>query len=165
MPVASADIVIRLSGGSSNTVAAASLGGAKSSQPAPASLFDSVSGAEASAGDVEYRCIYVHNASATNEMTNAVAWLNANTASASTDIAIGLGSSAINGTEQTVASEGAAPTGVTFSAAATKGAGIALGNIPVGQHRAVWLRRTVTAGAAAAASDSATIRVECEAGA
>lgn len=165
MPIQTSDFAFRLSGGASNSSAIASLGGAKSVQPAPASLFDSVSGAEASVGDVEYRCIYVHNSSSTNAMVGATAWLNANTASTSTDMAIGLGTSSINGTEQSVANESAAPAGVTFSAAATKATGIALGNIGAGQHRAVWIRRTVIAGAAAVGSDSATIRVECEAGA
>lgn len=162
MSVASSDIQYRLSGGASNTAAAASLGGAKSSQPAPASLFDSVSGAEATAGDIEYRCIYVHNASATDPLTNAVLWLAANTPSASTDIAVGLGASAVNGTEPSVADESSAPPGVTFSAAASKAAGIALGTIPVGQHRAAWVRRSVAAGASSAGSDGATLRVECE---
>ncbi|SFD83616.1 hypothetical protein [Massilia yuzhufengensis] len=164
MAVTSADIKYRLSGGAGNTSAIASLGGAKSSQPASASLFDSVSGAEAVAGDTEYRCIYVHNASTTTAMANAVLWLTANTPSGSTDINVGLGTSAINGTEQTVANENTAPSGVTFTISATKASGLALGNIPPGQHRAVWLRRVVSGGAPAATTDTASIRVECEAG-
>lgn len=163
MPVTSADIKYRLSGGASNSSPIASLGGAKSSTAVTgASLFDSVGGAEAAAGDTEYRCIYVHNDSAT-QMANAVLWLTANTPSGSTDINIGLGTSAINGTEQTVGSENTAPTGVTFTISATKAAGLALGTIPPGQHRAVWLRRIVVGGAPAAATDTANIRVECEA--
>lgn len=163
MPVASTDIVCRLSGGASNSSAAASLGGAKSSVAAPSSLFDTVAGAEASAGDIEYRCIYVHNASTDSTMTNATAWITSNTPSGSTTIDIGLGSSAINGTEQTVANESAAPTGVTFGAAASKAAGLALGSLAPGQSRAIWYRRTVTGGAAVSASDPMTLRVECEA--
>lgn len=162
MAIQPTDITFRLSGGASNPTAGASLGGSKSSVPASASLFDSVSGAEAVAGDVEYRCIYVHNAGA-SPMNNAVAWLTANTPSASTDMAIGLGSSAANGTEQTVTNESTAPAGVTFAAAASKATGLALGTIPAGQHRAIWYRRTVSAGAAALTSDTCTLRVECEA--
>ena len=160
MPIQSTDIVLRLSGGASNAVPAASLGGAKSSVAAGTNIFDNVTGAEAAAGDVEYRCVYVHNAHATLPLDNAVAWLTANTPSASTDIALGLGSSALNATEQTVADEQTAPAGVTFSAAASKGAGIALGSIPAGQSRAIWYRRTVSAGAAAVASDTFNVRVE-----
>lgn len=163
MPVASTEIKFRLSGGAANSSHIASLGGAKSSVAITGSaLFDSVGGGEAAAGDVEYRCGYVQNDSA-SPMTNAVLWITANTPSGSTTIELGLGTSAMNGTEQTVANEGTAPTGVTFAPCATKATGLALGTIPAGQHRAFWLRRTVTAGAAAAATDTANLRVECEA--
>ena len=49
-------------------------------------------------------------------MQNSVIWIASNTPSADTTIEIALGSSAINGTEQTIANENTAPTGVTFSA-------------------------------------------------
>ena len=161
MPIISTDIQYRLSGGASNADQNASLGGAKSSTAASSAIFDDVSGDESAAGDVEYRCVYVHNNHGSLTLQNAVAWLSANTPSSSTDAAIGLGTSAINGTEQTVADEGTAPSGVTFSASANKAAGIALGSIPAGQHRAIWIRRTVTAGAVAA-SDGFTVRTEGE---
>jgi len=158
MAIQPTDIQFRLSGGASNASPAASLGGAKSSVAADASIFDDVSSAEAAAGDVEYRCVYVHNSHASLPLVGAVLWIPSNTPSTSTTVDVGLGTSAVNGTEQSVANEGAAPSGVTFSAAATQAAGIALGDIPAGQSRAVWLRRTVSAGAAAIA-DSFTIRV------
>ena len=67
--------------------------------------------------DTEYRCFYVHNAMhATLTMQNSVIWIQSNTTSADTSIEIALGSSAVNGTEQTIANENTAPTGVTFSA-------------------------------------------------
>ena len=59
MPIVSADIKYRLSGGASNSDQNASLGGVKSSNEASASLFDNVSSAEAVSGDTEYRCFYV----------------------------------------------------------------------------------------------------------
>lgn len=156
MAIASTDIVFRLSGGAANATPLASIGGAKSSVAAGA-IFDDVSSAESSAGDIEYRCVYVHNAHATLALTAPVAWIAANTPSPGTTVDVGVGTSAVNATEQTVANENTAPTGVTFSAAATQGAGVALGDIPAGQSRAVWIRRTVTAGAAAYA-DSFTVR-------
>lgn len=159
MPIASSDIQYRLSGGAANADQNASLGGAKSSTAASASIFDNVAAGESSAGDVEYRCFYVHNNHGTLSLDNAVCWLPVNTPSASTVVEAGLGTSAMNGTEQSVANENTAPSSVTFVVAATKGAGVALGNIPAGQHRAVWVRRTVSAGAAAA-TDGFTIRVE-----
>lgn len=157
MPIITTDIVHRLSGGAANADPDAALGGAKSSNAVPADLFDDVSGAESAAGDIEYRCFYVHNGHATLALQTAVVWISANTTG--NRIAIGVGTAAINGTEQTVANESTEPSGVTFSQPATKGAGLALGTIPAGQHKAVWVRRTVAA-ATAAANDTYTIRAE-----
>lgn len=159
MPIVSADIKYRLSGGGGNADPALSLGGAKSSTEAGSNLLDAVSSAEALAGDVEYRCFYVHNAHATLTLENAVAWIEANTPSADTTLDIGLGTSAVNATEQTIADENTAPTGITFVAAVNEAGAVALGNIPAGQHRAVWVRRTVNAGAAAS-NDTATLTVK-----
>ena len=158
MAITSTDINYRLSGGASNSVTASSLGGVKSSVAA-SNYFDDVSSAEASAGDTEYRCIYIHNAHATLTLIGAKVFIQTNTPSSDTDIAIGLGSSAINGTEQTVADESTAPTGVSFSAPTTFAGGLAIGDLAAGAHKAVWVRRTVNAGAAAYA-DSFTLRVQ-----
>lgn len=157
MPIVSADIEYRLSGGAANSNANASLGGAKSSAAMPSGLFDNVSGAESAAGDIEYRCFYVHNDHPTLALQNAVIWFEAN----DTDgrVTMGLGTAAINGEEQTVANESTAPSGVSFSAPADKAGGLALGTIPAGQHKAVWLRRNVAA-ATPAANDSYNLRVE-----
>lgn len=158
MAIAPTDIQYRLSGGAGNTSPAASLGGAKSTTAVGASIFDDVSSAEAVAGDAEYRCIYVHNAHASLTLVGAVLWIPSNTPSASTTVDVGVGTSAVNGTETAVADENTAPGGVTFAAAATQGSGVALGDIPAGQSKAVWLRRTISAGAAAV-NDSFSIRV------
>lgn len=159
MPIASGDISYRLSGGSANADPLLSLGGVKSSVSALASIFDNTSGAESAAGDTEYRCIYVHVAVAA---TSVKVWLAANTPSSSTDATIGLGTSALNGTEQTIANEDTAPTGVTFSAAGTLGAAIDLGAMSAGSSRAVWIKRVVTAGAGAAVGDGFTLRTTAE---
>ena len=161
MPIIASDIQYRLSGGAANAAALASVGGAKSATAAPVGVFDDVSGAESAAGDVEYRCIYVHNNHATLVSQLAVLWILANTPSADTTIDVALGTSAINGVEQAVADETVAPAGVAWTAAATVGAAIALGNIPAGQHRAVWLRRTINV-AAAAVNDTFSLRVQAD---
>ena len=159
MPIASGDISFRLSGGASNAVALSSLGGVKSSTSALATIFDDTSGAESLAGDVEYRCIYIHVAVA---CASAKVWISANTPSANTDVAIGLGTSALNGTEQTVEFEDTAPAGVTFSAAANLGAAIDLGAMTAGSSRALWIRRTVNVNTPALMGDGFTLRVEAE---
>jgi hypothetical protein len=164
MPIASTDIHYRLSGGSANTDPNASLGGAKSSTQITDNtlnnLWDNVSGDQSAAGLTEYRCIYIHNNHATLTLQTPVVWISALTASADDEVDIGIGSSAVNGTEQSIANEATAPTSVTFSRPTTKGTGLALGDLPATQHRAVWIRRTVNAGAAAYTSNSYTLRVE-----
>jgi hypothetical protein len=165
MPITTPDFVLRLSGGAANTDPDASLGGAKSSTVVSAAvngLFDPVGAAEAAAGDVEYRCIYVHNANGADTMTALVAFVQSDTTSAQTALAIGVGASAVNGTEDAAANESTAPAGVTFSAPVDAGSGIALGNIPPGQHRALWVRWTVSAGAGATSSDAASLGLRCE---
>ncbi len=162
MAIESTDIVFRLSGGASNSDPLLSLGGAKSSVAAAAAIFDGVDGAESAAGDVEFRCIYVRNSHGSLTLTNAVAWVQSDTPQVLTVIALGLGSSAMDGVEQTTANEGAVPSSVTFLPAVNKAGGISLGNIPPGQTRAIWLRRTVSAAAPVTASDPYTIRVEGE---
>lgn len=161
MPIVASDLQYRLSGGASNTDGNASLGGAKSSTQVMAGYFDNVSSAEAAAGDIEYRAIYVHNNHGSLAMLGARIWIQTNTPSAETNADIGAGTSAINGVEQTVANEGTAPSGVSFSAPTDFAGGIALGDIPAGQHKAVWVRRTVTAGAVAA-NDGFTLRVQSD---
>lgn len=158
MPILSSEITLRLSGGASNSDAALSLGGTKSSTVVT-TLFDDVSGAEAVSGDVEYRAVYVNNSNGTLALISPKVFIQTNTPSSDSTIEIGLGTSAVNGTEQTVANESTAPTGVTFSSPSNYATGIALGDIPAGQHRAVWVKRTINAGAAAYA-DSFTLRIE-----
>ena len=158
MAIEQTDILYLLSGGAANAAPLASLGGAKSSVPAPLGIFDSMSGAESTAGSVEFRCVYVHNAHATLPLVGAVLWMSANTPSATTTIEVGIGTAAMNGVEQTVGSETSAPSGVSFSPAASLGGGVALGDIPPGQGRSVWFRRTVQANTVAV-NDTFTVMV------
>ena len=161
MPIISTDLQFRLSGGGANADPDASLGGAISStalvDASLHNLFDQVASDEASAGDVEYRCIYVRNGHATLALQNAKVYLSADAQNANVTMAFALGTSAINGTEQTVADEDTAPTGVTWEEAAGEENAQVIGNLPAGQHKAVWIRRTVTAGAPADDLDSATL--------
>lgn len=164
MPIVAADIHKRLSGGATNTVPNASLGGIKSAtsiiDATIHNLFDIVSSAESSAGDTEYRCFYVHNAHASLVSQATKVWIQTNTPSTSTTVEIGLGAAAINADEAAVANESTAPAGVTFVATAIDLAtGLLIGDIPVGQHKAVWIKRIITAAAPAYNVDSALIRI------
>ena len=168
MPITSSDIQFKLSGGAANSNGNASLGGAISSTSASSSLnafFDRVTSSEAASGDIEYRCVYIKNGHASLTLYGAVVWISANTPSTYTTIDIGLGTSAIGGTEQTVANENTAPTGVTFSAPSSYATGLSIGDIPAGSHKAIWIRRTVSASAAAYNNDTFTLSVQGDSGA
>jgi hypothetical protein len=131
-------------------------------------LFDDISGAENAASTVDYRCIFVHNSNGANTLENAVVYLSAETAGGAS-IAVGADTTAASalgsGSAQalTVANETTAPAGVTFSSPTTAGTGVALGNIPSGQVKAFWIRRTA-ANSAALSSDGVTIAVTGDTG-
>lgn len=134
-------------------------------------LFDDVSGAENAASTVDYRCIFVHNSNTANALQNAVVYISAETAggasialAADTTAATAVGASgaqALTGTTETA--PGAGITGLTYSSPTTVGAGVALGNIPAGQVKAFWIRRTA-ANSAALSNDGVTITVAGDTG-
>lgn len=165
MSIVQANFSRRLSGGAANANGNASIGGAKSSVAMSDTidgLFDAVSAAEALAGRVEHRLIYLHNANATDTMINARVWISQNTPSEDTTLEIGLAAAGLNATETAIANEQAAPAGVSFSSPANAAAALALGNIPPGQHYGIWLRRTVLENAAATPDDDFQIAFDCE---
>lgn len=163
MPIISSDIKFYLSGGAANSDANASLGGAISSteivDATLHNLFDVVGSAETASGDVEYRCMYVKNTHGTLTLQASTAFISSNTPSADTDAAIGLGTAAIGASEQTTATESAAPSGVSFSAPSTQPAGLSIGDLAPGEYKAIWVRRTVSAAASAYSNDGVTIDV------
>lgn len=162
MPIAESDIQLRLSGGAANSDVNASLGGAKSSvQFVDASLhnlFDVVGSAEASTGDIEYRCIYIHNAHASLTAQNTKVFIPTQPGGDSS-FEIALAGEGVNATAETVADESTAPAGEAFSAPANEGAALVIGDIPPGQHMAIWIKRIVTA-SATAANETAVIRTK-----
>lgn len=165
MPIASGDIDYFLSGGAANSDPNASLGGARSTATEVTdnvdnNLFDDVSGAEHTAGRVEYRCVYVKNSHGSLTLTGAVVWIASDTSGADSDLSIAVGTAAVNGTEQgPLANETTAPSGVSWSdAAVSRATGLALGDLPAGQHKAVWLRRTISAGSTPQAADTCSIQ-------
>lgn len=159
MPITTTDIKYKLSGGAANSDPLLSIGGAKSSVDSSSAIFDDVSSAEASAGDVEYRCVYILNNHGALSYQTAKVWIQTQTPSGDTDVAIGLAAAGLNAAETAVANENTAPAGVTFSAPSSFAGGLSLGTIPAGQFYGIWVRRTVNA-AAASASDSFTLRVQ-----
>jgi len=123
-------------------------------------LFDAVSGAEATAGDVEYRCVFVHNNHATDSAFNVTVAVQSEVAlGASVQIALdNIGVTAkgsASAQAAVVANENTAPTGV-----GTFGAGpLSIGTMAAGTVTGVWVKRTVTASTAALSNDGFTLRI------
>ncbi len=168
MPIAGSDIVYRISvaaaaGDTTAGTPATSLGDQVSTSAITTAqlnnLFDNVSGAEAAAGDVEYRCFFVLNNHATLTLEGAKVDLTSQTAGGGT-IDFGLDPTAVSakgsGSAQavTVANESTAPAGVTFNTTQQT-----IGDLAPGQVKAIWLRRTVTAGAGAVNPDGVVMTV------
>ena len=149
MAIIAANLAFYLTGGATNTLPAASLGGTTSSvaftDNTLQNLFANVSPAEALAGSVKYRALSFKNLAAVTAYA-AVIYLSQETSSADTTVAIAFDST---GT-QSVVNENTAPTGLTFSTPLSLVAGIALGDVAASGVKRVWFRRTTTAGAAAA---------------
>lgn len=89
-----------------------------------------------------YRCIYLKNSDTSNTygLIRPTLYLDHNFPSGSYGaVYLGLGTSAVNGTEQTVAGENTAPTGVTF-AAHTSGSPLLFPNLGPGETKAFWVK-------------------------
>lgn len=163
MAVAGTDMKLLLSGDSGNSSPSFSLGGGRSStevvfSPILDNLFDDVTAVEAAAGVVEYRCVYIQNDHATDNVDSVKIWMNTDTPSASTAIAIGLDPAGKNATAfGPISPSSVAPTGVVFTAPTTEGAGLSVGRLNAQEVYAFWIRRTVTAAAPSANNDAFSI--------
>jgi hypothetical protein len=130
-------------------------------------LFDDVTGAEASAGDTEYRAMGFHNNHGSLSLTSCVTWISVDTGNGEDDISFDLeapSASEVTGAIQTIADESTEPTGRSWSDATTKGTGhdCPLGSNEVGPDEwfGIWVRRVISASASAAAAEAVTFRTE-----
>lgn len=140
------------------------LGGAITASTTDGSdIFDAFTGDETTTGTTEYACVYVKNtgdATAFNVRVN----IEGETSHAGANAQIGLGSAAVNGSEQTVADKNTAPGSVTFAEAASLAAALTVGDIPAGQHKAVWVKFDISAGTLAKNSYSAPVQATFDTG-
>lgn len=111
----------------------------------PGNVFDTFTGSETAAGGTFYHCIYVKNTHGTLTAQSVGVYVDSETSHAGVNVEIGLGTSAVNGTEQTVANETTAPAGVTFADADGVGNALSIGDIPPGEHKAIWVKVTIGA--------------------
>lgn len=167
MPIATSDLLFRLSGGSSNTDPNLSLGGVMSTSTTVTdntthNLFDVVSGSESLPGDTEYRALYLLNNHGSLTAQSTKIYISSNTTASDTSLDIALAGEGLNTTIESVANENTAPSGESFSAPSDYANGLSMGNIPAGQRYGFWLRRTVNAAAGATNDDTAVLKADCD---
>lgn len=123
-------------------------------------FWDTVKATEAVTGKTEFRCFYLKNLHPTKALLNPIFIVQKDTEAPGDSIAVGWGSSLINGIEQTIASESTPPTNVAFTSSGQTKNGAILGrDMPPLSHKAVWLRRIVTDNAQAKPYNTYTIRL------
>lgn len=166
MPIAAADISMRGSGATGETDPENYLGGVMSTVAGGIivtdvlnNLFNDFTSTEAGVTDDYYRGLYWDNEHATLQYTTPFMWISSQTSSGDTDVALAIADEAKNVAIETIANELQAPVGPTFTAPASKGAGIAVGSLDAGDNRGWWLRYHITA-PAGAALDTMTIAIE-----
>lgn len=164
MAIAQSDIVKRYSvaaaaGDTTAGTAATSLGDQVSTtvitDATIGNIFDDVNGAQAAAGDVDYRCIFVLNNHATLTYVGATVAVQSESAGGAT-IDIALDNIAVSakgsGSAQaaSIANEGVAPSGV----GAFGDGPLAIGDLAPGQVKGIWIKRTTPASATAMNPDN-----------
>lgn len=180
MAVSSSDIKFYLTGagsdGGAQALGSASLGNYRSSTECVATVngfFDAVSGAEATAGDTEYRCFCIKNTNATDSLYTAMVWISTDTGNAEDNISFAVEvptTSDTAGTAQTIVGEASAPSVNSgnvsnWSDATSKATGVAINinahdaNLDAGEIIFVWLKRVIASSATAVASESVSISI------
>lgn len=132
-----------------------SLGGGINSFVVPTGLnlfYDDVDYDEAVTGSTSYRCLYVKNESATDIYAGSAIYVSTRTPSFSTSVELGLGTSGLNGDEQSISAEEIAPVGVTFLPT-SEGTPLSMGDLGIGEYYPVWMKRIVSPEAFGASND------------
>ena len=127
-------------------------------------LFSDATGAENAANAVHYACLFIYNANGANALQNAVVWVSADVAGGAA-VAIAVDSVAASALAAAgaqalqIANRTTAPAAIAFSTPTTFGTGLALGSIPAGSVKAIWIRRTCS-NSAAMSNDGLTVSVQ-----
>ena len=165
MPITSGDIDFHGSGGAGETTIAGWLGGAISNTQVTDNtdnnLFEDVTGAEASTGNIDYKGIYVNNAHGSLTLQNAVIWIESQTTSSDTAVRIALALEGKNVTMDSIVDKDTAPAPVvSWDTAANKAAGLQLTNLASGENFGIWVERDVDPSASAVNADTFELKVE-----
>jgi hypothetical protein len=136
-------------------VSATGFGGSRGAQAGP-DIFDSVTRAEADPGEAEYRLVYVYN----NDSVPATVKVWVSAQPSPDTLAVGVATEAVDATVAAVANENTAPASVSFSSPASSGAAVTVANLNGGQHKGLWLRRTVPAARVGQVRSAAQLTLE-----
>jgi hypothetical protein len=126
-------------------------------------FWDLISGAESSAGDVEYRCMYARNTSTTNDLISPSVELTQNSTDVDTTIDIAVFNN-VNEITVSSANESSEPAGsptwygADFNIALN--ADLTFNASGQGDFIAIWIRRTVVNANNLAANDSSEISLK-----
>jgi len=173
------------SDGGAQASADASLGNYRSSTSLTAgdnNLFDDVSGAEAAAGDTDYRCFVFQNTNGSLALTTAKVYISVDDSNADTTYSLCLErptGGLTNGHAQTISDEGTAPdiSNTTYhtsgswtesTSCADYANGLAVGpldstgtaDLEHGELIFVWIKRVIGASASAASAVAFTVKLE-----
>ncbi len=143
-----------LGGGISTTLVSTGING----------FFDDVDYPEALAGSTAYRCMYIKNESLTDTYTAPEVYIATLTPSPSTYCELGLGSSGLNGTEQSIVSEEIAPVGVSFVAPSDALPLVLGSDLGPGEYFPIWVKRVVEPEASGASNDYVVIGLRGDGG-
>ncbi|MCZ6582902.1 MAG: hypothetical protein O6761_07000 [Thaumarchaeota archaeon] len=167
-PIVEADLIHRLSGGGTNIDPNAALGDAISTVAGGIIVsdtdnndMDDITSLEALSGITIYHGYFYSNeiTSAVLTWTDPVFWIESQTSSGDTAVAVAIADEAKNLAIEVIATEETAPSGPVFTSPANKAAGIIIGSLDQNDFRGHWIRYIVTPGATAVV-DQYTIRAE-----
>lgn len=121
-------------------------------------LYDDIGKSEAFYGDIEYRCLYLHNTHSTDTFYDIKLYL-ALDATGADGLFLGVEGSP-GDTAQTVVNENTAPVSVTFTNPLSYGTGVAVSQLDAGEAVPVWIKRVVPVNTTVATPvDAASIAV------
>ena len=154
MPIVGSEIEHRYSGGATNTDPNDSIGGVMSTvaggvivSDALNNDMDDITSAEATAGITIYHAYYYENTNATLDYIDPHFWIDSQTSSPDTSVAVGMPPEGHNTAVETLPNEETAPASVVFSTPANYAAGLLIVTLVPDDYQGTWVKYIVTAGA------------------
>ena len=157
MAIAASDIKLRISGSSASaTDVNGSFGGAMSTVSGGIIVtnvlnndMDDITSAEASSGITIYHNYYYKNEHGSLTYISPKFYIDTQTNSGDTSVAMALVAEAKNVATTRLANETTAPSGITFTTPANYAGGIAIGSLDAADYRGIWVKYIVGSSASA----------------